>query len=192
MKNCCENTTKMYEKCLLKMLSLNIDYKIIDNIDNMTKSIENIKSNNGKNIGIGRVKTYLSAVLWFHTVKNNSDDKNSIQNLSNKILFLTNKCDDEYHKNKLSEKEKKVYLEWDDIVKVYNDLYSKRLNSFLSFKKCVSIALYVLFPPRRIADYSSMIIKKNTDNIDDDHNYYIIYPPFIYFYTDSYFFTKRL
>ena len=101
------------------------------------------------NTSYSKLRMYIASVLWFRK---------------------------EYDLNKLNEKEQESFLTWDEIFAVYTKLYNDRLNSKMRFSKCVAIALYTLFPPRRLLDYTRMIVKNTDKDIDEKHNFYIINP----------------
>jgi integrase len=173
------STIKLYKNCIKKLDDLNINYKNNININQLENDIKNIKSKSDKYIDTGRVRSYMNAVLWYF--KQNKLDENIINELKSRIKDKRTNDEQKYDENKLNDKEKNVFLSWDLILNAYQSLYEKRLNSLNDFKRCITIGLYVLFPPRRIRDYSNMIVKKNTDDIDDENNYYIIFPPLFIF-----------
>lgn len=178
-----EKTIKIYANCLKKMNDLNIKYDYIHTCDindvkNIINDIKNIKNTKGESISNAFIKHYISAIIWYYNEKNINIDKTLFLQELSRIRKNTN---DKYHDNKLSAKEKKVYLEWNEIIEVYKKLYEKRTDNFTASKKCITISLYVLFPPRRALDYSKMVVKNNTDNLSDDENYYIINPPLFIF-----------
>ncbi len=172
-------TTTAYKLYLSKMEKYNIDYKnIIDGVS-LIKKICEIDSQKGGKLDRGGVKMYLSAILWYNKTNNINNDE--MIHLKNEIKNITNEYIEKYDENKLSENERDVYLEWNDIEKVYNKLYEDRKKNYKSFRDCIIIGLYVLFPPRRIMDYSKMVVKKYSEELNDEENYYIMdYKMFIF------------
>lgn len=170
--NYSEKTVVGYMNCLKKIDMLNIEYKNGENIDKIIECIKEIKSKDGKTISNNNVKLYLSAIMWYY--KQNKIYNDDMKKISGMICDISKINNDIYDENVLSKKEKEVYIEWEEIVKVYNKLYEIRKNNFTSFKNCVTIALYVLFPPRRLMDYSLMVVKDNSDELKEDENYYIM------------------
>ena len=76
----------------------------------------------------------------------------------------------------MNEQQKKNWIDWDEVLKVYNDLKTQaealpkkikteeQYNTLLHY---VVLSLYVLVPPRRNVDYMKMVICKN-ENTDDE------------------------
>jgi integrase len=79
----------------------------------------------------------------------------------------------------MNEQQKKNWIEWDEVIKVYNDLKSKveelpkkikteeQYNTVLNF---LVLSLYVLVPPRRNVDYQKMIMVKGITEDKTDTN----------------------
>lgn len=176
-----ENTKTVYKVCLHKLENLNIDYKNIKDINIFLYNIKNIQSQKGGLLSNNGIKIYLSAILYYYKENNTNIDQNILNNISNEIKNISIINSDIYDENKLNDKEKKIYLEWNEIVDVYNKLHDIRLKNYSSFRNCIILGLYVLFPPRRLMDYSKMIVKSNTDDLNDTDNYFIIkYKMFIF------------
>lgn len=168
-------TIKNYTSCLLNLDKSGINYKDIDDIDTIIEKISNIKIKN-KNINHGSLKVYLSAVMWYY--KSNNIVNQNLEKISKKITELVKKCVDIYDNNELNEKEKEVFVAWTDVKKACDILFEKRNKSGTQYKKFLTLALYVYFPPRRLEDYSEMIIVDNFDFANDiKSNYYVITPP---------------
>jgi hypothetical protein len=172
MESYSEKTIDTYNICLKKLNMLDIDYKSFDDPNILHTQISNISSRKGGKLSNSAVKTYLCAILWYHTQHNTLN--HNIHKLKNIISTIKQEYVNIYDQNILSEREKDVFLEWEQIVDVYKLLYTDRLKNFKSFTNCVIIGLYVLFPPRRLRDYTNMFITHNSDNLDDTYNYFII------------------
>lgn len=85
---------------------------------------------------------------------------------------------DKTPKNKLNEKQKEAYMEWDDVLKIKSNLMSKinkresKLNKMSDVIDYFILSLYTDIPPRRNKDYTDMVIVKEwNDNMDKDLNY---------------------
>jgi hypothetical protein len=175
IKKLSQGTIKLYERSLKKLTDLNIDYKNADNMQNCIDDISNIKFND-KKIGTSCQKVYLSAILWYYKSNNVENDNTGI--ISKYIKDIIKKNTEKYDKNELNEKEIGVFVEWDKIEDVCEKLRENREKSASQFKKYITIALYVYFPPRRLEDYSEMIVlNSQKDIIDDNNNYYLMNPP---------------
>lgn len=170
-----DKTIFNYQFSLKKISDHGIDYNNVTDLSDLKNKIQNINAISDNNLML-----YYSALLW-HFKQNNLFNDQQTKIFSDEIKFLKNKIKLKYHDNKLSFKEKQVYLEWNDIQNAFHLLYQNRLKNFTSMKNCICIALYVLFPPRRLVDYSKMIVKSNTDDINHHDNFYIINPPLFIF-----------
>lgn len=145
-----------YNTSLLKIKELGID------IDNFTVNGILVLFNE-KKIPITSQNSYLTALIWYY--KKNKKGEDIIKKLSESIKVMRSKINKTYNENKFSQKEIEKFANWNTIVKIYEDLKSKAVNS--SDKRVhedlLLISLYVLHPPRR-ADYSNMyIINKKID-----------------------------
>lgn len=79
----------------------------------------------------------------------------------------------------MNEQQKKNWIDWDEVLKVYNDLKAQaeglpkkikteeQYNTLLHY---VVLSLYVLVPPRRNVDYMKMVICKNENTNDETVN----------------------
>lgn len=126
------------------------------------------------------IKVYLSAILWKQKTNKNISKK-FISDLSKKITSINKKLQKKTKKNILSGKQKENFLSWNDILNIYTQVKSCKNNSFKNYQNYVLLSLYILFPPRRVSDYSMMKIihddkdlihNELTDNYDE-YNYYI-------------------
>lgn len=162
-----KSTINIYTQNIQRLEQYNINFKNITNVDHFVDSLRNIK-----NITDSGIRTYLCAVLWY--LKQHNVQHDAIQPISQKISSISQSYTEKYDKNILSDKEKSSYLDWQQILNVFDTLYSKRLHSQTAFKKCISLAFYVLFPPRRILDYSNMIAVQNLSNTNDAQNFFVI------------------
>lgn len=170
-----EKTIKVYTDCLKRLDKHEINYKNPKSILNLVTEIQKIKGkSNSDNLSASALRTYLSSIVWFYKQANMNEEL--IHLLNKRIRSINSIKTKEYDENKLNDKELKSFIPWPQVLEVYDTLYASRYNSQLQFKKCITIALYVLFPPRRLADYSHMICVANDENLDDTKNYYVMQP----------------
>lgn len=144
---------------LPKKLGKEMDMDIFSNIDDIVEYLKDTPSNKRKSI--------LSAVF----VLTENEDARELMLEDSKIV------NEHYKQQKKSSKETENWVEWGDVVSLYN---SKLRQANLIFKKkliqeadleilneFVILSCYVLFPPRRLMDYAEMQIRNfdiKTDN----------------------------
>jgi hypothetical protein len=109
------------------------------------------------------LNNFISSILWCLTTYNTSAyDVQYIDNIKHTYRMIGQTIKEQIERDKigkefeLTEKEKKSFMIWEDVLKVYEKI-SKNLdkinyNNFLEF---VIVSLYVLHPPTR-ADYANM------------------------------------
>lgn len=129
-----------------------------------------------KKYNITTVITYISGILWKigSLYNDNKYDNDYIDKLLQKYQKYQSDLKKQIEKdsigneNTLTEKEKRNFLYWEDIIKVYNTLLDNldknNYNLFLDF---VIIALYVLHPPTR-ADYANMYIFSDDSQVPSE------------------------
>ena len=163
-------TSNTYINCLKRLDSINIDYSINCDENQLIDQMINLKNfKNGKNISSKTTRLYLSAILWHHK------DTNIIFTNIHNYISKINKTDKEiYANNSLNDKELEKFIAWEDILSVYQKLILNKHKSQMHFKKCITIALYTMFPPRRLKDYASMIVIKNSICDDNINNFFVI------------------
>lgn len=167
MKKLSESTIELYEKNLERLQKKGFDYKSVKDAEKFITLLSQ-----EENINEGTLKNYLCSIVWYYRQNNISENINTF---ITKINEISKSVSEKYDTNLMTEKETECYLEWEEIKKIYHCLHKNRNNSQNAFKKCISVSLYVLFPPRRIKDYSNMITVKNKSDIfDDDKNYYVM------------------
>jgi len=152
-----DKTLKNYAYQVEKLKREKVD---ITDLDDIKKYLENKSLSLRNNI--------ISAIM-----RETHDDK-LMKKLKGDIKENSEKIQKEnlLKKNNLTEKEKSKYEEWNEIKKKFDEMSG---NSDMK----TLMALYVLMPPRRISDYSNMVINstytlpKNKNNIlwlDDSKN----------------------
>lgn len=169
--NYSKQTIAQYNIRLNKFKKWNID---ISKCTNAAVLYELLKSYKLSDIAI---KMYLQAILW------SGENTNDIfkKDLS-EIITQISKDDKENRGNNLLERtQKDNFMEWPDILKVHEQLKLKHKINKKHFRDYLLVSLYVLFPPRRIDDYSSMVVIKGDDykinkglvKTEDENNYWL-------------------
>ena len=82
-----------------------------------------------------------------------------------------------YREQQKSKKEERNWLDWNDILKKYNEMKTeiepilklKNINdeSFFKINTFVLFSMFVLFPPRRVMDYSEMKLRNHDTKTDN-------------------------
>lgn len=147
-------TVKHYATLLKRLDKLGINYK-------KAKSAEEIKEEVLKysNVSDTSIRVYLQAILFSGT------------NLNKKFIdssrkFITNTSKNERierGKNRLVGNQKNNYLDWSHILEVYKNVKGDANKSMHNMLDYVILSLYILFPPRRLTDYSEMVVSLNDD-----------------------------
>jgi len=164
-----EATLKQYN-CILN--KIDIDKITLDNFDKVLDMVHTHVTNKNS------VKVYLSAILY-HIRQNNIDI--DIEKYQNKIKLLSLEIQNEIEKNKLSDKQKKNYLSWSQILdikeKVKKELEDANYKSKPKYKFYTIMSLYTQLPPRRLLDYANLKFynrKPIHKKINKDENYLIL------------------
>jgi integrase len=148
---------------------------------NGDKPLKNLKFLQDPNVIIESIKDYkdttqrnmlISIVSILKTLKKDDLYKRYYQIMMDRTKIINDKP-----KNEKTETQKENWMNWDDVMKKYNDLkdnlkFSKKIteeqyNKLLDF---VILSLYVLIPPRRNQDYLKMVIT-NKSTKDLNFNY---------------------
>ena len=165
-----QSTIDGYKRMLRYIEESNIDYKNITNSKEYIKKVYNIKKKNGDNIKQSTVKLYLVSTMWYLKIHNlNVRAQNSLRKEVDKISYNINK---KVQSHVLIGEQENTYIEWNKIINVYNNIkknYDKNKNNHINF---ALLSCYVLLCPRRLKDYSMMYVKKDTENIEQNKNYY--------------------
>ena len=162
-----QSTINLYKANLSRLDKYGIDYKNFSDPVDIINSVCKIND-----IGSQTVRHYLFAILWYY--KTNNISINGLNIFREKINDINKATTEKYDSAKMTDAELNKYLNWDEIVKVYERLYSEHHWSDLAFKRCITIAIYVLTPPRRLKDYSNLICVKNNDDIPPNRNCYVM------------------
>jgi hypothetical protein len=175
-----DSTIAKYNQLLKKLSTLKINYQTPKSFSSLLKEIKGLKKSDNINISNKSVRTYLSALAWYY------DDKKINDDILNLLLKEISKINKEvmlvYDDNEMNDKEQNVYVDWTEVLNVFEKLKSIRGKSNLQYKNFITIALYTLMPPRRLKDYCEMIVVEEIpDDINDSCNYYVQNPPIFIF-----------
>jgi len=148
---------------------------------NGDKPLKNLKFLQDPNVIIESIKDYkdttqrnmlISIVSILKTLKKDDLYKRYYQIMMDRTKIINDKP-----KNEKTETQKENWINWDDVMKIYNNLkdnlkFSKKIteeqyNKLLDF---MILSLYVLIPPRRNQDYLKMVIT-NKSTKDLNYNY---------------------
>lgn len=160
--------------------NFNKQIKFPEDLDtNFEKIIEVLKPN----YELPTLNNFVSAILWYlsniNDEKYSSDYINSIKEKYKnygkhiKATLERSKIGKEFD---LTEKEKKTFMKWEDILNLHQSL-SKKLNksNYNNFLEFIIVSLYVLHPPVR-ADYANMKVFIDDSLIPDKYleNYCVL------------------
>jgi len=120
---------------------------------------------------------FISAILWYlssindtsHTIEyiNSIKEKYKLHGKIIKDTIERNRIGKEFE---LTEREKKTFIKWEDVLKFYQNmktnLNKSNYNNFLEF---VIVSLYVLHPPTR-ADYANMRVFIDDSQIPSNYS----------------------
>lgn len=164
-------TINEYKKQLEKLEIHNINYKMITDIESLITKIKNITKKDGNIISISTQKLYFLSVHWY--IKTNTHNEKHLSYLLNEVEKINKIQTTQIGTHTLINNQKQNYMEWDDILSVYNKLKLTYLSSYNSHKTFVLLSCYVLLCPRRLKDYALMYVKDNDNDLDGNLNYYI-------------------
>jgi len=165
------STIDLYKKMVAKLIKLKImvNNKII-NINDFINGIEKNKISNSQK------KIMISALLWYYKTKNINLPDN-LKNDFKKIMDdIRQKQIEIAQQNLLTNREKKNFVRWEIIKKVFKklELIYKKDKTLNNVTNLLMVGLYVLNKPRRIADYLYMSIVKNEPKNLEKKNYCIL------------------
>jgi integrase len=180
------STLKAYANSLKRLDDMKINYDnpksikfLISQISKLPAGKKKSDVDNNKTVSSSTIRTYLISVKQYY--EQNGYDKSFIKELGEAVSKINKKATEQYDKNELNEKEKGVFLDWNTVKDVLDKLKLAKDESQTQFKRYITIALYVLVPPRRLTDYSRMIVLKNKTN-DVTKNYYVMQPKPTFYY----------
>ncbi len=174
--NVSQSTLKTYQsgiRSIGKHLNVEVDSPqiIVDNIDAIIKYL------NDKKLNVR--KTKMSALIVFLDEDTPSEQTSDVINRLRTIV-AKDKLENEENeiKQTMTERQKKNYISWDEVLKIYESLKTEaeplfKLNTLTvaNFRKLMNYVLlscYVLIPPRRSLDYTAFKIR-NYDTGKDNY-----------------------
>lgn len=152
------------------------NFKFLENVDAILEKLNKYKPNT--------IRNYLISITSILNIY--KDINKNFEKLYKKyydIMMDKNKQIKEEQKDqKKSDTQSKNWLTWNDVLKRYKEIYNdvksfvnkKELNE-IQYNKLLALIIfsfYVLIPPRRNQDYQLLyLVKKATDDLDNDKNY---------------------
>jgi len=144
---------------------------VVDNLDKILKCLEPINVNSRKT-------KLASMVILTETEKDYKGKKETLEILRERMSADLETIRKKDVAQELSETQKKNFIKWEDVLKIYDELekmvqptWDKKkwdITDYMICQKYVLLSLYVLNPPRRSKDYIMMKIR-NVDRLK--HNY---------------------
>lgn len=129
-----------------------------------------------------RAKSLLSALLAIVT------NKKVVDVYKKKMVQVSDTVRSDDEKQEKSDKQEENWMSWDDVIKLYKELEEEatplfkkdKLNAqhMKTLQNYVILSMYVLIPPRRIADYTNFKTKdinKKEDNYYDNETHELIF-----------------
>jgi hypothetical protein len=116
---------------------------------------------------------YIFSLKW-HLMQNNISTKLYLDKLTEKGKRLADEIKAKKERGIMSNIQLMQYLPWIDILNTFNKISRKKDINQVYYDRYVTLAVYVLFPPRRLIAYSLMdIVQTMPDATDISRNYYI-------------------
>ena len=174
--NVSQSTLKTYQSGIRSIgkhlnVEVNSPQIIVDNIDAIINYL------NDKKLNVR--KTKMSALIVFLDEDTPSEQTSDVINRLRTIV-AKDKLENEENeiKQSMTERQKKNYISWDEVLKIYESLKTEaeplfKLNTLTvaNFRKLMNYVLlscYVLIPPRRSLDYTAFKIR-NFDTGKDNY-----------------------
>jgi hypothetical protein len=166
----------------LKLLNNNqypTNLKFLNNIDDIKTKINNLKTENTKR------SYYISIVSILNTVKDNNKNYKKLYDKYHEMMININNELKKIDTTELTDKEKKKWIDYEDLLKIYDELKDKIMNligkdnlnddEYDLMIQFITLSLYIKQDPRR-NDYKDVNIIKEYDENDytDDKNYYSV------------------
>lgn len=187
--NLTDSSIKLY-LTKLKILNNNqipTNYKFLNNIDDIKTKIDKYNSKNTQR------SYYISIVSILNTIKNNNKTNKKLYDKYHEMMININNDLKKVDTTELTDKEKSKWINYDDLLKIFDDLEEKVLDLISKDKlnddeydlliQYTTLALYLLNDPRR-NDFKDMNIVKEFDENEHtkDKNYYSVKDGKFYFY----------
>lgn len=165
-----ETTRKQYESVMRTLKSNNITITPLTTINELIQKLSLLRKVNGE--AYKDSSNFLKAIKW--SLKDSLEYEILKGGISEVLKGISKSNEIENDKNELSEKQRKNYLERDDIIRISRKVRNNKTLSQESHKEHVIISLYTLFDGvRRVKDYSEMYISSGDEINDITRNYYI-------------------
>lgn len=166
----------------LKLLNNNqypTNLKFLNNIDDIKTKINNLKSENTKR------SYYISIVSILNTVKDNNKNYKKLYDKYHEMMININNELKKIDTTELTDKEKKKWIDYEDLLKIYDELKDKIMNligkdnlnddEYDLMIQFITLSLYINQDPRRNEFKDVNIIKEYDENdYTDDKNYYSV------------------
>jgi hypothetical protein len=165
------STEKLYEKIINILKNASIDLYKMKKPDDIINKLIKIKTAQGVILSESSQKTYLSAIIWFYKTKVPDDE--FVTKLSKKLQSYSKEPNKEVAQNKLTEKQKETYAEWEDILSIKDTLETNSESSQLNHIKYLVYCLYTMQPPRRLEYHKIKIVNKASEITDKTINYFV-------------------
>ena len=155
-------TVNMYEKCYHRLCE--------NGLKNNCSFLELYEILNKFNIKDSTRNTYYKSLIYFnkkHSILTNK----CLSEIQQDMKRINNNNFERASKGLLNNSQKNNYLKWEDILEVFNKVKTEEKD----LQKICLLAIFILFPPRRILDYQQMIYcKKISKELDKDKNYLVL------------------
>lgn len=150
-------TVKQYTSKLNKLKDMKIDVAKCENAKALYDYLKTF------DLADTSIRIYLQAILWSDKNENTAFKKDASE-----IISQISKTErDERGNNILQNAQKVNYIDWNEVLNVYETLKGLKRKSRKDAFNYLLVSLYVLFPPRRIADYGEMkILELNGENLN--------------------------
>lgn len=125
-------------------------------------------------------RSHISAIITVLELLQGNKRYNALLNKYRKVFAELRKDYTIPDSTQKTESQKKNWIEWDEVLKKYEELNKKlgklgkniTKNKYDTLLDYVILSLYTLLPPRRNADYQYMIVVKDGKIPDEKLNYY--------------------
>lgn len=156
-------TVNMYEKCYHRLCE--------NGLKNNCSFLDLVTILNKFNIKDSTRNTYYKSLIYFNKKHNNILTDKCISEIQQDMKRINNNNFVRASKGILNKSQQKNYLQWDEILQVFDKVKTTETDK----QKILLLAIFILFPPRRILDYQAMIYcKKIAKDHDKNKNYLVM------------------
>jgi len=156
-----EKTTSEYTRILDRLEKNGINYSTAT----FNQLMKYFRANHYSGVN---TRMHLQAILW----SGKNERVGFREEVSAEISKLSEEASKLEGENILRNRQVADYADWKDILTVFNKLKVLHDSSKKDYENYVTLALYVLFPPRRLADYEYMHVIEGNAKVSDNVNYY--------------------